>query len=353
MDEATLLRWMLSCSPTDQMLPIDDFTYPSWKTERMMSALVGALLRPRPPQLVLLGSRRYEHLMGTVAVTPTHIAGVRQATCRDPNTAVLILDVRGAVFHRYAPQQDPFHWRWYPLCRPCPRKDGELRIRGTRDLIYALRDAIQSMLGSVLNHVMLAAMDTHRFELEGSESGPEDTPAQPGGMLSGHAELDLHRLNLSCPPSLQVLLNLPRLRLVANLPSPSLLLNLHCVSLLLNLLTMSSLSPPFNLPRLPLLPNVSSLQRLPRLPRLPNLARLQRPSLLLNLPNMLKMPNLPRPSHLPSMLNMSNLPWLPHLPSMPSVSSVSSVSSRPNLPRLLRLPRPLIPSQAGSRHHRL
>ncbi|BEJ17821.1 hypothetical protein CspHIS471_0700890 [Cutaneotrichosporon sp. HIS471] len=197
LDEPTLIKWMLNWNPPDQILMVEDFTFPTWKTDRMLSALVGGLLRSSPPQLVLVGSRRYEHLKGTVGVTPDHIHGMQLTLCRVEDEAVLTLNVVGMVFQRYAPDADLGlnEWRWHPMSTVLPQPNGELRIRASRQRIHWLRDSITSMLTPVLNQRMLdraaesdagpsriepIAQETSGTNQPGAFGSPQSGPTEPG-----------------------------------------------------------------------------------------------------------------------------------------------------------------------------
>ncbi|BEJ05571.1 hypothetical protein CcaverHIS641_0300930 [Cutaneotrichosporon cavernicola] len=186
LDEPTLIKWLLNWNPPDQILMVEDFTFPTWKTDRMLSALVGGLLRSSPPQVVLVGSRRYEHLKGTVGVTPENIQGMQLTLCRAEDEAVLTLNVVGMVFQRYAPDVELNEWRWYPMSTVLPQPNGELRIRASREHIQWLRDRITSMLSPVLNQRMLdraAESDASPSRIEPITQNTSGTH-QPGALGS-------------------------------------------------------------------------------------------------------------------------------------------------------------------------
>jgi hypothetical protein len=106
----------------------------------MVSALLGGLIRHDPPQLVLVGSQRYEHIKGTFGITPDHIICMNLGTSRNDIEAVLQLDVEGVVFHRYAPDPEWAEgWAWQAMGKSLPDPQGTLRIRGPRKV--SLTDA--------------------------------------------------------------------------------------------------------------------------------------------------------------------------------------------------------------------
>lgn len=123
----------------DELLSILNISAPGWKTERADSEILGGLLRPSPPTLILLASNRYNHIRATIAAVPPFLQSVSLGICRAGDETKIVCNVNDTVFERYHQLDDgkPGEWEWRPMEGNLPSPSGEITIRGPRDVSSA------------------------------------------------------------------------------------------------------------------------------------------------------------------------------------------------------------------------